>query len=147
MNNTIIKKVKHNKYDSIFADIFSIKKHQLQLYKALLGEKAREDISPNDINLLNVEKIFVNDLYNDLSFTVDDELVVLVEAQSKYTKNIVTRLLFYLSRALEKYIRDSSSDKKLFALYNKGEVRIPTIKLYTVYTGPEKMKDHYINLI
>ncbi len=146
MKRTQEKKVKHKKLDSVFADLFSIEENQLKLYKALLGDKAREDISSDDINLLNIEKVFVNDLYNDLSLIVDDELMILVEAQSRYTKNIVTRLLFYLSRTLEKYIRESNSDNKLLKLYNKGEVKIPSIKLYTIYTEPTAMEDHYISL-
>ncbi len=146
MKHTQSNEVKYNAYDSVFADLFSTKEHQLELYKALLGDKARKDIKPEDINLINIEKLFFNDLYNDLSFVVDNELMILVEAQSTYTKNIVTRLLFYVSKVLEEYIRSLSSDNKLNSLYNEKEVKIPTIKLYTIYTGKKQVKDHYINL-
>ncbi len=138
--------IKHKVYDSVFADYFTFEDNLKKLYKILLGENAREDIKREEIEILNIDKVFVDDLYNDLCFKVDDELIVLVEAQSTYTKNIVTRLLFYVAKDVERYIRTKSKNNKLTDLYKEKAFILPKIKLYTVYTGKKVLKDHYIKL-
>ncbi len=100
----------------------------------------------NELKIINTEKVIVNDLYNDLSFLVDDELIILVEAQSTYSKNIVTRILFYVAKALKKHLRNQSKPEKLTSLYHEQIIEIPKIKLYTVYTGARKISDHDLEL-
>ncbi len=141
-------KVKDKIYDSIFSDLFSDKKNILQLYKELTGDDDSETTC-EDIDIINIEKIFINDFYNDLGFVVKDEIIILMEAQSIYTKNIAIRLLFYYARTLETYLRKKYGDR-LSSIYNSGELEIPSIKLYTVYTGSDKkivdLGNHYIYL-
>ncbi len=140
------KKIKRNTYDSVFNDLFSEPERLLELYQVLIGDKVNPKIKAEDIRILESDKAFINDLYNDLSFMVDNELMILVEAQSTYTKNIVTRILFYLARNLEEYIKSESTRNNLYALYHEKVVEIPKIKLYTVYTGSKEVEDHYIHL-
>ena len=78
--------------DSVFYNLFQIKENVLQLYKELHPED--KDIKVNDIKLKTLTAIFVNYLYNDLGFIANDRLVVLVEAQSTWSVNILVRLLF-----------------------------------------------------
>ncbi len=138
--------IKRTINDSVFSDLFTNEKYLLELYKILLEDKAKSGISEKDIEILNIDKTFINDLYNDLCFTVDNELILLLEAQSTYTKNIVTRLFLYLARDIEKYLRSTSVDGKLNNLYKSKEVKLPKVKLYTVYTGNTVMEDHYIDI-
>ncbi len=140
------KKVKRNMYDSVFNDLFSSPERLLELYKTLIGDKANPNIKAEDISIIESDKAFINDLYNDLSFMVDNELMILVEAQSTYSKNIVTRILFYLAKSLEEYIKRESKSMNLSPLYHEKVLEIPKIKLYTVYTGSKEIDDHYINL-
>ncbi len=140
------KKIKHKVYDSVFNDLFSDSKMLLDLYKVLLGDKVNPNITEKDISLLESDKVFINDLYNDLSFIVDNELIIMVEAQSTYSKNIATRLLLYAAKGLEEYIKNSEETDNFYALYSEKLLEIPKIKLYTVYTGSKKIDDHYINL-
>ncbi len=140
------KKMKHKVYDSVFNDLFSENKSLLELYRVLIGEKANPNITEKDIELLDSDKVFINDLYNDLSFVVDNEIIVLVEAQNTYSKNIATRLLFYAAKGLEEYIKTSKEVDSFHALYYEKELEIPKIKLYTVYTGSKSMADHDITL-
>ncbi len=159
-------KVRRNIYDKIFADLFSNRKYLLELYKVLaienggnaqnnenivsskadISEQCNNEITEKDIKLLDFKQVLVNDLYNDLSFQVKDELIVLIEAQSTYTKNIATRLLFYTSRAIEEYIRKKSLENNLHDLYQNKVADIPKIKLYCIYTGDNIKEDHYIYL-
>ncbi len=138
-------KVKHKVYDSVFSDLFSDKKYLKELYKVLIDSAVDDDIQDEDINLIEIDKVFINDLYNDLSFVVKDELFILLEAQSSYTKNIATRILLYLAKGLEEYIVHNTKGK-FYSLYNEKIVEIPKIKLYTVYTGSKEFSDHYIYL-
>ncbi len=134
------KKVKRNTYDSVFNDLFSEPERLLELYQVLVKDKVNPKIKAEDIKLLESDKAFINDLYNDLSFMVDNELMILVEAQSTYSKNIVTRILFYLARSLEKYIKSQSKDNNLSALYHKKALEIPKIKRYTVCMCEKNIK-------
>ncbi len=137
--------IKHKVYDSVFSDLFSDKKYLIELYKALSQDDEASNITAEDINLLEINKVFINDLYNDLSFVVKNELFILVEAQSTYSKNIITRLLLYLSKGLEQYIVENT-EGKFYSLYNEKIVEITKIKLYTIYTGSKKLQNHYISL-
>ncbi len=137
--------IKRMHHDSLFTDLFTDENNIIELYHILLGDKAKSNITADDIKILTLEKAFIHDLYNDLCFMVDDELIILMEAQSTYTKNIVTRLLFYLARDLEKYIR-TKNNNNLNILYKEKMVELPTIKLYTIYTGERELSDHTISL-
>ncbi len=140
------KQIKHKVYDSVFIDLFSMPENLLDLYKTLLGNEARKDVKESDIKIINTEKVLTNDLYNDLSFLVDNELIILMEAQSTYSQNIATRILFYAAKSLEKHLRNKLPKENLMALYYEKIVEIPKIKLYTVYTGARRMSDHDIEL-
>ena len=50
--------------------------------------------------------MIVDEPYNDLVFTVKDRLLVLVEAQSTWSFNILLWLLLYLADTLHGIIRD-----------------------------------------
>ncbi|GHV90722.1 hypothetical protein AGMMS50268_12250 [Spirochaetia bacterium] len=45
--------------------------------------------------------VFFKDQINDLSFTVDNRLVVLIEHQSTINPNMPIRLLMYIARVYE----------------------------------------------
>ena len=139
-----IDKIKRTTFDSVFTHLFSQKKYLKQLYKDL--ENKTQDIQDEEIEILTMQNVLTNALYNDLGFMVKDEIIILAEAQTTYTKNIVIRMLFYLSRTIEEYIRKTSARKDINKLYNSKTVTIPKIKLYTIYTGEEKYKDHDIHL-
>ena len=130
--------------DSLFIDLFSDKMRLIQLYKSLIDDERQ--INPEDIEILTIQNIILRGIYNDLGFRVKDEIIILMEAQTTYTTNIVLRILFYLSETLKKYIIDSSENKNLNELYNTKPRIIPKIKLFVVYTGDKMMQDHDLHL-
>ena len=130
--------------DSLFIDLFSDKERLLQLYKSLVDDQ--DDIKEEDIEILTIQNIILRGIYNDLGFKVKDEIIILMEAQTTYTTNIVLRILFYLSETLKNYIIDSSENKNLNELYNTKVRKIPKIKLFVVYTGDKLMQDHDLYL-
>ena len=130
--------------DSLFIDLFSDKMRLIQLYKSLIDDD--REISQDDIEILTIQNIILRGIYNDLGFRVKDEIIILMEAQTTYTTNIVLRILFYLSETLKNYIIDSSENKNLNELYNTKPRIIPKIKLFVVYTGDKLMQDHDLYL-
>ena len=130
--------------DSLFIDLFSDKMRLIQLYKSLIDDERQ--INPDDIEILTIQNIILRGIYNDLGFRVKDEIIILMEAQTTYTTNIVLRILFYLSETLKNYIIDSSENKNLNELYNTKPRIIPKIKLFVVYTGDKMMQDHDLHL-
>ena len=130
--------------DSLFIDLFSDKMRLIQLYKSLIDDQ--KQINPKDIEILTIQNIILRGIYNDLGFRVKDEIIILMEAQTTYTTNIVLRILFYLSETLKNYIIDSSENKNLNELYNTKPRIIPKIKLFVVYTGDKVMQDHDLHL-
>ncbi len=81
--------VKMKVKDSLFTHMFGdeSKEYLLQLYRALHPEDTATDESGLDV--ISIENVFTNDIYNDLGFIVNGKLITLVEAQSTWSSNII----------------------------------------------------------
>ncbi|MCC8051721.1 MAG: hypothetical protein LIP10_13895 [Clostridiales bacterium] len=73
---------------------------------------------------------FVNGQYNDLGFMVNGKLMILVEAQSTWTENIIVRALLYYAQSLQEHLDREDAD-----LYGSKKVVLPESELYVIYTG------------
>ena len=71
----------------------------------------------------------VNQQYNDLGIIVRNRLIILVEAQSTWSENIVIRVLLYLVETWNKYIKRMELD-----IYNREKIKLPKPELYVIYT-------------
>lgn len=131
--------VKHKIKDSIFTDLFADKKYLLQLYQALHPEDS--DIIEEQITNITINNVLLNGLYNDLGFMVRDKLIVLVEAQSTWSTNIVVRALLYLSQTYHDYLKTT---KQL--LYSSKKVHLPIPELYVIFTGDRKTHPKQLSL-
>jgi hypothetical protein len=80
-------------------------------------------------------------MYNDLGFLAGNRLVVLVEAQSSWSENIVVRFLVYLGETYRRYIEKNDLD-----LYTTKKVELPKPELYVIYTGDRKERPEKISL-
>ena len=58
------------------------------------------DATEESISNVTIQNILLDQSYNDLGFQIGTRLVVLVEAQSTWTVNIVLRSLMYLTADL-----------------------------------------------
>ena len=120
--------------DSVFYNLFQIKENVLQLYKELHPED--KDIKVNDIKLKTLTAIFVNYLYNDLGFMVNRKgvphYIILVEAQSKWNRNITMRILWYLAVTYHRFVRESGKN-----IHDTARIDVPAPELYLVYTGDD----------
>jgi hypothetical protein len=121
---------KHYK-NSVFSLLFSDPNILRGLYAAIEGVEVAPD-TPVSINTLT-DVIFMDQI-NDLSFILDDRLIVLVEHQSTINPNMPLRLLMCIARVLEKIIT-------LKKIYAKKLVRIPWPEFIVLYNGTDKCPD------
>lgn len=121
--------------DSVFCDLFSYPEYVFQLYQALHPEdtEAREE----DVNIVTIDRVVTDGMYNDLGFTLDDRLVVLVEAQSTWSTNIAMRSLLYLAETYKDYLITHELD-----IHGSTAVQLPPPELYVLYTGGQKVPNH-----
>lgn len=102
-------KINHTAKNSVFVDLFQNKSYLLKLYQTLHPEDttATED-SLTDVTIKNV---LTDSLYNDLGFIVnDDKLMILIEAQSTWSVNILVRILLYLAQSYHEYFQKTSQE-------------------------------------
>ena len=83
-----------------------------------------------DCKLVTLAHVLTNGITNDLGFQVRDKLILLVEAQSKFSVNIALRMLLYLAATYKEYV-----DEQKLNLYGSKPVSIPRPELYMVHTG------------
>lgn len=118
--------VKRNYKDSLFRDIFNNKRRLIRLYKALTGE----DISKEKIRITTLRGAFMNDIKNDISFSVGGKLVILLEHQSTWNPNMPFRFLEYVAKVYN-HIVDSD------VIYRSKVAPIPAPEFYVFYNGTE----------
>ena len=90
---------------------------------------------------MTAKNILLRDLYNDLVFTVRDKLLLLVEAQSTWTVNVIFRLFLYLAETWGEYIKVTGQN-----IYGTKKITLPQTEAYIVFTGERKGKPDTISL-
>ena len=125
--------------DTVFTDLFSDKKYILQMYCALHPEDST--VTEDDISNVTMQNVFIDDMYNDLGFMIKDKLVVLVEAQSTWTVNIIVRCLEYITQTYNEHIVRTEQD-----IFGAKKIRLPKPELYVLYTGDRKNVPEAITL-
>lgn len=131
--------VKHRLKDSVFTNLFADKKYLLQLYQALHPEDT--EVTEEQLTNITINNVLVNGIYNDLGFMVGDKLIILAEAQSTWSPNIVIRALLYLSQSYHDYFKNTGQ-----LLYSSTKAHIPLPELYVIYTGDRKAHPEQISL-
>jgi len=111
--------------NSMFSLLFSDPDTLRELYSAIEGVELPADV-PIDVNTLS-NALFMGQI-NDVSFTVGDRLIVLIEHQSTVNQNMPLRLLMYAARLYEKII-----DR--MKLYQTGLEKIPEPVFIVLYNG------------
>ncbi|MDR0463583.1 MAG: Rpn family recombination-promoting nuclease/putative transposase [Treponema sp.] len=117
---------------SVFSTLFSDPETLRELYSAIEGVDVPKDAIIS-INTLS-DVLFMGQL-NDVSFTINDQLVVLIEHQSTINNNIPIRMLMYIGRVYEKIIERER-------LYQKKLVKIPAPEFIVLYNGVDQFPDY-----
>lgn len=131
--------VKYTVKDSVFTDIFKEKKYLLQLYQALHPED--DETTEDDLKDVTINNVLVDDIYNDIGFTVGSTLLILIESQSTWTVNIIFRAMMYLMQTYREYFKNTKQN-----LYRSKKVRAPKPEVYVIYTGDRKARPEEISL-
>jgi len=114
--------------DSVFRLLFGSEDKSIELYNAIKGTDYTADMVT--INTL-VNPFFFSTLRNDLSFTVGDKLIILLEHQSSLNPNMGLRFLLYIAELYEIMI-----DKK--EMYKPTPMSIANPEFYVIYNGLEE---------
>ncbi|MCL2809599.1 MAG: Rpn family recombination-promoting nuclease/putative transposase, partial [Treponema sp.] len=118
--------------DSLFSTLFNDPDVLRELYSAIEGISISQDM-PVDINTLT--DVFIKDQINDVSFTIDNRLVILVEHQSTISENLPLRLLEYIGRIYEKIVNyERRFQRKL--------EKIPRPEFIVLYNGNEVFPEY-----
>ena len=124
---------KHNRRykDSVFVDFFSedrtAKTNFLALYNALHGTDYQSTAILKNIRL---KQVLYMSFANDVSYLVDNKIIVLAEHQSTINPNMPIRCLEYIARLYEQFYK--SKEK-----YSRKQLAIPTPEFYVFYNGKE----------
>ena len=73
--------------------------------------------------------------------TVREKLLILLEAQSTWSVNIVVRILLYLAHTWNEYIETTNQNR-----YGSQKLNLPKPEFYVLYTGNRKTKPKWITL-
>ncbi len=126
--------------DSLFKGLFSDPENLLDLYRCLHPEDKKT--RAEDIQTVTLDSVFVaQHLYNDLGFRIGQHLIVLVEAQSSWSPNIVFRAAYYL---MQTYWNKCLPDRH--QIYENALLRLPRPELYMIYTGRKGRHPDHLSL-
>jgi len=120
--------------DSLFRSIFGNEKAALGLYNALHGTHYGKRDTEVVINTLN-ETLWTR-RKNDLSFLINQSLVVVVEHQSTINDNLPFRFLQYVCRLFENSIADKKS------IYRQNLIGFPRPRFIAFYNGTADFPDY-----
>ena len=133
-------KAKRTAKNSVFLDLFQDKKNLLKLYKTLHPED--EDATEETLDIVTIDNVLTDNLYNDLGIMVgNSRLLLLLEAQSLWSVNILIRILLYLAQSYHEYFERTNQ-----SLYKSKKVKMPKPELYVIYTGNKGRKPDIISL-
>ena len=96
---------KSSVFISLFQTCDDAKKNALSLINAIHGTNITDE---SRIKHIDLETSIYNRMRNDVSFMLDDRLVVLVEHQSTINNNMPLRSLMYISRIYLVYCSSAS---------------------------------------
>jgi hypothetical protein len=120
--------------DSVFSFLFSDPATLRELYSALEGITLPPDVH---ITVNTLRDVLFMERINDISFTIDDKLVILLEHQSTINPNMALRLLMYIARIYEKILGDKN-------VYTTKAITIPRPEFFVLYNGTAPYPDERI---
>ena len=126
---------KHNRRykDSVFADLFgedkNAKKNFLALYNTLYAANYH---STSILKNIRLKQTMYMSFANDVSYLVDNKIIVLAEHQSTVNPNMPLRCLEYVTRLYE-HIQNPRER------YSRTLKKIPMPAFYVFYNGVEKL--------
>lgn len=120
--------VKRNTKDTVFRDLFNDPRKALELYSVIHPEDT--DVTLDDLTDVTIENVITDQEYNDLGMTIRGKLLLLLEAQSTWTFNIIVRILLYLAHTWNEHLEKTKQDRY-------GSKKLDVLKEYLTERGKE----------
>lgn len=114
--------------NSVFCSYFNEPERLLSLCNAVLGTKYTD---ASKLNINTLEGMFFDDQKNDISCTIGDHFLVLIEHQTSVNENMPFRCLSYVAELLNKLVKDKQK------IYRKKLIKFPAPKFFVLYDGNE----------
>lgn len=99
------------------------------------------EITEEDLTDITIRNVMTDGIYNDIGFRKKDKVIILTEAQSTWSMNILIRMMLYLAETYYDYFRRTKTD-----LYGSKKADLPEAELYVIYTGERVHKPECISL-
>ena len=112
--------------DSVFRSYFNEPVRLLSLCNAVLDTQYA---NPDELNINTLEGIFFDKQKNDISCTIGNHFLVLVEHQTTVNENMPFRCLSYVTELLNNLVKNKNR------LYYKGLIKFPKPKFFVFYNG------------
>jgi len=125
--------------DSVFTNLFARPRYRLELYRELFPGDA--DVEEDDIELCTIESVLTNHPYNDLGILVRGKLIVLAEAQTSWSDNIVWRLCSYWCFTTENHLTHTKMN-----VHKRAKVELPDVQAFVIYPGKGGPSEETISL-
>ena len=125
--------------NSVFLNLFMRKEYQLKLYKELYPQDTT--ITEDDLEMITMDNVLTIHPYNDLGLLARGKLIVLAEAQSTWSVNIIFRLADYYFDSAMSYLKIRKAD-----LHSSVKIDIPDVEAFVIYTGRKKIDKDVISL-
>lgn len=115
------------------------KEYQLQLYKELFPQDTT--ITEDDLEMITMDNVLTIHPYNDLGLLARGKLIILAEAQSTWSVNIIFRLADYYFDSAMSYLKIRKAD-----LHSSVKVDVPDVEAFVIYTGKKKVETEILSL-
>ena len=122
--------------DTVFCHYMSTQTHLLELFNAL-NDTHFEDST--DVKINTLEGSFYSNLKNDISFIMDNLIIVLIEHQTTINPNMPLRFLSYLDELYRRIVSSESAK-----IYGSELIKVPSPEFYVFYDGDDTSFDQQL---
>ena len=112
--------------DSVFRSYFNEPARLLSLCNAVLDTNYT---NPDELNINTLDGLFFDKQKNDISCSIDNHFLVLVEHQTTVNENMPFRCLSYVAELLNNLVKNKNK------LYHQGLIKFPKPKFFVLYDG------------
>ena len=124
--------------DSVFTHLFSEPEYRFQLFQTLHPEL--KGVTIDDIIPMTISNVVLDRPYNDLGLLAMRRLLILTEAQSTWSENVLPRGLMYFSQTYLEYV-----SRMALNLYQATALDLPEPEFYVIFTGERQYKPEELN--
>ena len=132
-------RVNRNAKDSVFVDLFSYPEYQMQIYRELFPDDT--EILPEDVELFRIDRVLTNHPFNDLGILVRRKLIVLAEAESDWSENVIYRLAEYYFQTQQQFINETGMN-----VHHRAKIDLLDVEAFVIYPGKEEINRDRLSL-